>query len=118
MLFFSPCVLFSGENSWLKTGVTDLINVWHKTKTQEKSKQHTNNILSLSLLGKQIFRSDSVSSKCHLVVGKHSEQVGKNRCMLNMFINCIHFCGALKLALTDYNEINKSQNSFSQSNSV
>lgn len=34
----------------------------------------------------------------------HNEQVDKNMYVLNLIINCIHFCGKLELALRGHNE--------------
>ncbi|VEN61003.1 unnamed protein product [Callosobruchus maculatus] len=49
-LFCFACVLFGGDDTWAKKGADDLIHIWEKIKTHEKSKVHMNNVFSLSML--------------------------------------------------------------------
>lgn len=101
--FFFPCVLFGGELSWSKVGVTDLVHLWGKIKTHHKSKVNMNNVFSLSMLGKAN-TENQLNSHYRLAIAKHNEQVDKNRYVLNLIINCTRFCGALDLALRGHDE--------------
>lgn len=107
--FCFPCTLFGGEVTWTKNGVTDLVHIWEKIKTHEKSKVHINNVFSFSVLGKSNI-STQLSAAYRQTIVAHNEQVDKNRYVLNIIINCIRFCGALELALRGHNESDDSEN--------
>lgn len=107
--FCFPCTLFGGENTWTKYGVTDLVHIWEKIKTHEKSRVHINNVFSFSVLGKSNI-STQLSAAYRQTILAHNEQVDKNRYVLNIIINCIRFCGALELALRGHDESDDSEN--------
>lgn len=107
--FCFPCVLFRGDCSWSKDGVTDLIHLNDKIKNHEKSKEHMNAVMSLSMLGKVNIQTQ-LSSHYQQSIEKHNEKVNKNRYILNLIINCIRFCGAFELALRGHKESEDSEN--------
>ena len=51
-LFCFPCLLFRGDSEWTTHGVSKLKNLHPKISKHERSRQHLNNVVSLSLLGK------------------------------------------------------------------
>jgi hypothetical protein len=51
-LFCFPCILFGGVVEWTKTGVTDLPHLKGKIVKHENSPKHTDNMVSLAMLGK------------------------------------------------------------------
>lgn len=107
--FCFVCVLFGGEATWTKHGVTDLVHIYEKIKTHENSKVHINNIFSFSLLGKSNIMTQ-LSSAYRQNIISHNKQVDKNRYILNIIINCIRFCGAFELALRGHDETEESKN--------
>ncbi|PSN33785.1 hypothetical protein C0J52_17216 [Blattella germanica] len=106
--FCFPCVLFHGESPWSKVGVTDLVHLKAKIKKHENSKEHMNNVMSLSMLGKMI--QNKLNSEYRQAIDNHNEKVKKNRRVLNLIIDCIRFCGALELTLQGHNESENSEN--------
>lgn len=108
-LFCFVCVLFGGDETWSKKGTDDLVHIWDKMKTHEKSKVHMNNVFSFSILGKINIRTQLNSAYRNDLI-KHNNQVDKNRYVLNKIINCIRFCGAFELALRGHDEKENSEN--------
>ncbi|KAJ9581626.1 hypothetical protein L9F63_023209 [Diploptera punctata] len=108
--FCFPCLLFRGETSWSEVGVTDLAHLNNKIRKHEKSHDHMNNVISLAMLGKVKVQTTQLNLHREQSIAKHNEQVDKNRHVLNLFINCIRFCGAFELALKDRNESEGSEN--------
>lgn len=108
-LFCFVCVLFGGEESWTQKGIDDIVHIWEKMKTHEKSKVHINNIFSFSMLGKVNIKTQLNTTYRNELL-KHNQQVDKNRYILNQIINCIRFCGAFELALRGHDETKTSQN--------
>jgi hypothetical protein len=51
-LFCFPCLLFGGDATWTKTGVTNLGHLPEKIKKHERSAEHIINAIDLALLGK------------------------------------------------------------------
>lgn len=51
-LFCFPCLLFGGENSWSKLGVTDLGHLSNLIKRHSQNKTHLINVLNLANIGK------------------------------------------------------------------
>ncbi|KAJ1203148.1 hypothetical protein NDU88_006942 [Pleurodeles waltl] len=108
-LFCFPCLLFGGEVSWTRTGVTDLKHLAEKIKRHDSSESHLTNVLKLSLFGKSniALQLNEVYSKG---VIKHNEEVDKNRYILSKLIDCVKFCGAFELALRGHDETEESIN--------
>lgn len=102
-LFCFPCILFDGEKTWSKIGVTDLVHLSEKIIKHEKSKQHLNNQTQLALLGTVNIQSQ-LDSAYWASIQKHNENVTKNRYVLSKIINCIKFCGAFELAIRGHDE--------------
>ncbi|PSN39013.1 hypothetical protein C0J52_14037 [Blattella germanica] len=55
------------------------------------------------MLGK-VNIQNKLNSQYRQAIDNHNEKVKKNRCVLNLIIDCIRFCGALELALQGHNE--------------
>ncbi|CAH1103534.1 unnamed protein product [Psylliodes chrysocephalus] len=108
-LFCFVCVLFGGDETWSKKGTDDLVHIWDKMKSHEKSKVHMNNVFSFSMLGKLNIKTQLNSAYRDALI-KHNQQVDKNRYVLNQIINCIRFCGAFELALRGHDEKDNSEN--------
>lgn len=107
--FCFPCVLFGGDVMWSKNGVTDLVHIWEKIRTHEKSTGHISNIFSLSLVGKSNILMQ-LNSTYRQRMAAHNRQVDKNRYVLNLIINGIRFCDALELALQGHDKTDESEN--------
>lgn len=82
--FCFACVLFGGDVSWCKTGITDIGHIWSKMKVHESSKRH------ISFLGKTNIQS-KLDTHYRQTIINHNKQVDKNRYILNLIINCIRF---------------------------
>lgn len=108
-LFCFPCLLFSGETSWSKSGVRDLGHMKEYIRRHSKNKKHMSNVLNLTDIGK-INIATQLDSAYRLSIQKHNEQVKKNRYILSKIINCIRFCGAFELALRGHDESDSSNN--------
>jgi hypothetical protein len=52
VLFCFPCLLFGGDATWTKTGMTDLGHLPEKIKKHERSAKHIRNVIDLAMLGK------------------------------------------------------------------
>lgn len=75
-LFCFPCLLFSGETSWSKTGVRDLGHMKEYIRRHSKNKKHMSNVLNLTDIGK-INIATQLDSAYRLSIQKHNEQVEK-----------------------------------------
>jgi hypothetical protein len=51
-LFSFPCLLFAGDATWTKTGVTDLGHLPENIKKHERPAKHVRNVIDLAMLGK------------------------------------------------------------------
>ena len=58
--------------------------------------EHMNTVMNLFMMGKVNIQTQ-LSSCYQKSIVEHIEQVNKNRYVLNLIINCIHFCGAFEL---------------------
>lgn len=108
-LFCFPCLLFGGEVTWTKTGVTDLKHLAEKIKKHDSCKSHLTNMLKLSLFGKSDI-VQQLNEAYRVGVRKHNAEVDKNRYILSKLIDCIRFCGAFELALRGHDETEESLN--------
>ena len=108
-LFCYPCLLFDGDASWTKIGVTDLRHLTQKITKHEQSAKHINSVIDLSMLGKADIAAQ-IDSGYKLSIAKHNEEVKKNRDTLSKIINCVKFCGKFELPLRGHDESNESKN--------
>lgn len=108
-LFCFPCLLFGGEHSWTKTGVTDINHLSTSIKKHESSSVHLKNVLKLTLYGKLNVASQ-LNSAYRRKIAEENEKVKQNRYILNILINCIRFCGVFELALRGHDETESSSN--------
>ncbi|KAJ1125258.1 hypothetical protein NDU88_003691 [Pleurodeles waltl] len=108
-LFCFPCLLFGGEVSWTRTGVTDLKHLAEKIKRHDSSESHLTNVFKLSLFGKSNIALQ-LNGAYRKGVIKHNEEVDKNRYILSKLIDCVKFCGAFELALRGHDETEESLN--------
>lgn len=108
-LFCFPCLLFGGEHSWTKTGMTDLNHLSERIKKHQTSNEHIKNVLQLALFGK-VNIAQQFDSEYRRNIAAHNEKVQQNRYILNIIINCIRFCGAFELALRGHEESDTSSN--------
>ncbi|XP_069936675.1 zinc finger MYM-type protein 1-like [Cherax quadricarinatus] len=108
-LFCFPCLLFGGDSSWTKIGVTDLRHLPQKVMKHEQSSKHINNVIDLSMLGK-VNIAAQIDSAYKISIAKHNEEVEKNRNVLSKIINCIKFCGKFELPLRGHDETSSSKN--------
>ena len=78
--------------------VLQILFIWTtKLENIEKSKEHLNNVMILSMLGKVTIQAQ-LSSHYQESFGKRNDKVNKNSYVLNLIINCICFCGAIGFA--------------------
>lgn len=108
-LFCFPCLLFGGETSWTKTGITDIRHLSEKLKKHQSSVKHLNNIVAFSMLGKTNIAT-ALSGAYRMSIEKHNDEVRKNRETLSKIIDCIKLCGKLELPLRGHDETASSQN--------
>ena len=108
-LFCFPCILFGGEQSWTKAGVTDINHLCSSIKKHESSAVHLKNVLKLTLYGK-VNVASQLNSAYRRKLAEENEKVKQNRYILNILINCIRFCGVFELALRGHDETNSSSN--------
>lgn len=108
-LFCFPCLLFGGEDTWTKTGFTDLNHLVDRLKKHTSSAKHMKNVVQLSLLG-NVNIATQLDNAYRRNIELHNEQVRHNRYLLNIIINCIRFCGAFELALRGHDESTSSSN--------
>lgn len=97
-MYCFPCVLYGGEEHWGEKGVDDLIHIWEKIKSHERSPRHMHNMLSLNMLGQvdiKILSNSALRSE----LLKQNDQVRQNRLDLDKIITNIRFSGAFDLAL-------------------
>jgi hypothetical protein len=73
-LFCFPCLLFGGDATWTKTGVTDLGHLPEKTKKHERSVKHTRNVIDLAMLGKEKIATH-LSEAYRSCINKRNEEV-------------------------------------------
>ncbi|CAH2281680.1 zinc finger MYM-type 1-like [Pelobates cultripes] len=102
-LFCFPCLLFGGDETWTKTGVTDIKHLPVKAQKHEISSSHVENCLNFSMLG-TVGTGTQLNPYPLRSVRKHNEEVDKNRHILSKLIDCIRFCGAFELALRSHDE--------------
>lgn len=108
-LFCFVCLLFGGDDSWTRDGVSDLKHLILKINKHENSKKHKNNFISFQLLGKTNI-SASLSTAYAENIRKHNESVEKNRQILSKVIDILKFCGNCNLPLRGHNEKEGSSN--------
>ncbi|XP_066261533.1 zinc finger MYM-type protein 1-like [Euwallacea similis] len=109
-MYCFPCVLYGGDEHWSEKGVDDLIHIWEKIKSHERSPRHLHNMFSLNMLGKVDIKI-LLNSSLRAELLKQNEQVRQNRHDLDKIISSIRFCGAFELALRGQEA---SQNSFKE----
>lgn len=97
-MYCFPCVLYGGDEHWSEKGVDDLIHVWEKIKSHERTARHMHNMFSLNILGKVDIKI-LLNSALREELLKQNEQVRKNRHEMDKVINSIRFCSAFDLAL-------------------
>ena len=108
-LFCFPCILFGGEQSWTKTGITDINHLSTSIKKHESSSVHLRNVLKLSLFG-NVNIASQLDSAYRRKIAEDNEKVKQNRYILNILINCVRFCGIFELALRGHDETESSSN--------
>lgn len=108
-LYCFPCLLFGGEQSWTKLGMTDIHHLNDRVKKHEASSCHMKNVLSLTLLG-NVNVAAQLDSGYRRAIELHNAKVNNNRYVLNVIINCIRFCGSFELALRGHDESGTSTN--------
>jgi hypothetical protein len=109
MLFFFPCLLFGGEESWTKIGFTDLNHLGDRVKKHIQSAKHMKNVVQFSLFG-TVNIAAQLDSAYRRNIELQNEKVRHNRYILNIIINCVRFCGAFELALRGHDESTSSSN--------
>lgn len=107
--FCFPCLLFGGEATWTKSGVTDINHLSTKIKKHESSAAHIQNSLRLTLFG-SVNVAAQLDSAYRRKISEYNEEVRHNRYVLNILINCIRFCGSFELALRGHEETELSSN--------
>ena len=107
--FCFPCLLFGGEPTWTKSGVTDINHLATKIKKHESSAVHIQNALKLILFG-SVNVSAQLDSAYRRQIAQYNEEVRHNRYVLNILINCVRFCGSFELALRGHDETESSSN--------
>lgn len=108
-LFCFPCLLFSGEDAWTKSGFTNINKIKDKTDKHERSVKHKNNVVSLELLGKVNIK-ENLSEAYKLSIIEHNNKVRMNREILSKIIDCIEFCGDYEIPLRGHDETENSLN--------
>ena len=108
-LFCFFCVLFGGEDSWTKHGVSDLQHLHDRAKKHVSSKTHMKNTLSYVMFG-NVNIAQQMDSAYRRAIETHNQKVSQNRYILNIIINCIRFCGSFELALRGHDESETSSN--------
>ncbi|XP_077437360.1 zinc finger MYM-type protein 1-like [Vanacampus margaritifer] len=101
--FCFPCLLFQrteSDQSWSKTGVSDLKHFSDKAEQHEQSAVHLENATRLAMLGKvSIARQLDESYK--RAVCKHNQEVDEKRKLLSQMIDSVKSCDAFEFALRD-----------------
>lgn len=82
------CYLDGNKLGRKKVPTDDLVHIWEKMKTHEKSKVHINNIFNFSMLGKINIKTQLNSAYRNEIINKN-RQIDKNRYILNQIINCV-----------------------------
>lgn len=108
-LFCFPCLLFGGDITWTQNGFKNINKMKEKIEKHEMSKNHMNNVVSLSLLG-SVNIKEQLSEAYRLSVCEHNRKVAKNREILSKIIDCIKFCGQFEVSLRGHDERNESEN--------
>lgn len=108
-LFCFPCLLFGGDITWTHNGFKNINKMKEKIQKHELSKNHKNNVVSLSLLGK-INIKEQLSEAYRLSICEHNREVAKNREILSKIIDCIKFCGQFEVSLRGHDERDESEN--------
>ena len=108
-LFCFPCLLFEGDDSWARIGVTDLAHLSVKIGKHEASVSHINNEANLAVLGKVNIK-ENIDSAYKQAIECHNQQVTKNRYILLRIIKAIKFCANLELPLRGHDESSDSMN--------
>ena len=109
LLFCFPCVLFGGEESWSKHGITDLQHLHDRAKKHAASKLHMKNTVRLAMFG-NVNIAQQLDGAYRRAVEEHNQRVTQNRYVLNIIINCIRFCSSFELALRGHDESAESNN--------
>ncbi|KAL1491330.1 hypothetical protein ABEB36_011941 [Hypothenemus hampei] len=102
-MYCFPCVLYGGDEYWSEKGVDDLIHVWEKIKSHERTSRHMNNMFSLNILGKVDIKI-LLNSSLRAELLKLNEQVRANRHDLDKIISNIRFSNAFDLALRGHDQ--------------
>uniref|UniRef100_A0A8C5MYS6 KRAB domain-containing protein n=1 Tax=Leptobrachium leishanense TaxID=445787 RepID=A0A8C5MYS6_9ANUR len=108
-LFCFPCLLFGGEASWTKYGVRDIKHLPAKIKKHEATFSHIENSLKIGMFG-TVDIIPQPSERSLASIGKHNEEVDKNRHVLSKLIDCMRFCSAFELPLHGRDESESSPN--------
>lgn len=110
-LFCFPCVLFVGEDSWTKHGMSDIqhIGLHDRAKRHVSSQFHMKNTLNLAVFGR-VDIAMHMDSAYRRTIKTHNQKVSQNRYVLNIIINCIRFCGSFELALRGHDESETTNN--------
>ena len=87
------------DRLWTKSGLTDINHLSERVK----------NVLQLALVG-TVNIAEQFDSQYRRNIALHNEKVRHNRCMLNIIINCVRFCGSFELALRGRDESDMSSN--------
>ena len=108
-LYCFPCLLFGGEDAWIKYGVDDLNHINVKVSKHEKNKSHVNNRIDLSMLGRVNIMTQ-IDTGYQRSISAHNDIVRKNRDVLSKILNCVKFCGKFELPLRGHSETEESEN--------
>ncbi|KAH1013562.1 uncharacterized protein LOC109537258 [Dendroctonus ponderosae] len=108
-MYCFPCLLYGGDEFWSEKGVNDLIHVWEKIKSHERSTRHMHNMFSLAMLGKVDIKV-LLNSVLREEALKQNSIVRKNRQDLSKIINNIRSAHAFDLALRGQDQSDSSEN--------
>jgi hypothetical protein len=103
-------LLFGGDATLTKTGVTDLGHLPEKIKKHESSAKHIRNVIDLAMLRK-VDIATSLSEAYRSSIKKHNEEVRRNRDKLSKIIDRIKFCGKFEVPLRGHDESSDCANS-------
>ncbi|XP_077294225.1 zinc finger MYM-type protein 1-like isoform X2 [Arctopsyche grandis] len=110
-LFCFPCLLFSSNQVWAKSGYSSLSRIKINTEEHECSRKHIDSVIRLQLLD-NINIKNTFSKAYKLSIVKYNERVEKNRQILSKVIDFIKFCSNFKMSLHAHRSNEEYENPF------
>lgn len=112
ILLCFPCVMFSNSKDvWSFTGFSDIKNLGRGIQRHEKSRDHLDCSVKLTVFGKEEYRIDlALSEAARVSRAKHNEQVKQNRHVLSSLVDIVCLLGRQELSFRGHDESEISSN--------